>query len=74
VKEDNIISWSSSGGEHSTPVRWCQSLVHFIFPLSQEWKAEQEAEMKAKMAESSRYKSYRRYMKNNRTQMTFGPD
>lgn len=30
-----------------------------------EWKAEQEEEMKAKLAESSRHKSYRRYMKNH---------
>lgn len=28
-----------------------------------EWKEEQDEEMKAKMAESSRYKSYRRYAK-----------
>lgn len=30
-----------------------------------EWKTEQEEEMKAKLAESSRHKSYRRYMKNH---------
>lgn len=30
-----------------------------------EWKIEQEAEMKAKLAESARHKSYRRYMKNH---------
>lgn len=36
-----------------------------------EWKKEQDEEMKAKMAESSRYKSYRRYMKNNKSRMTF---
>lgn len=30
-----------------------------------EWKAEQEEEMKAKLAESSRHKSYRRYLKNH---------
>lgn len=30
-----------------------------------EWKAEQEEEMKAKLAESARHKSYRRYMKNH---------
>lgn len=35
------------------------------------WKAQQEEEMKAKMAESNRYKSYRRYMKNNKSRMTF---
>lgn len=35
------------------------------------WKAVQEEEMKAKMAESNRYKSYRRYMKNNKSRMTF---
>lgn len=35
------------------------------------WKKEQEEEMKAKMAESNRYKSYRRYMKNNKSRMTF---
>lgn len=31
-----------------------------------EWKAAQDEEMKAKMAESSRYKSYRRYAKKHR--------
>jgi DnaJ family protein C protein 25 len=36
-----------------------------------EWKKEQEEEMKAKMAESNRYKSYRRYMKNNKSRITF---
>lgn len=30
-----------------------------------EWKAEQEEELKAKLAESARHKSYRRYMKNH---------
>lgn len=35
------------------------------------WKKEQDEEMKAKMAESNRYKSYRRYMKNNKSRMTF---
>lgn len=35
------------------------------------WKFEQDEAMKAKMAESSRYKSYRRYMKNNKNRMTF---
>lgn len=35
------------------------------------WKKAQEEEMKAKMAESNRYKSYRRYMKNNKSRMTF---
>lgn len=35
------------------------------------WKQEQEEEMKAKMAESNRYKSYRRYMKNNKSRITF---
>ncbi|KAK7070875.1 DnaJ subfamily C member 25 [Halocaridina rubra] len=30
-----------------------------------EWKAERDEEMKAKMAQSGRYKSYRRWMKNN---------
>lgn len=37
-----------------------------------EWKAEQEEEMKAKLAESARHKSYRRYMKNHGpSRMTF---
>lgn len=35
------------------------------------WKKAQEEEMKAKMAESNRYKSYRRYMKNNKSRITF---
>ncbi|KAL5006640.1 hypothetical protein ScPMuIL_015446 [Solemya velum] len=39
------------------------------------WKEVQEEEMKKKMAESSRYKMYRRYMKKGGPgQMTFGPD
>lgn len=29
------------------------------------WKEEQEAEMKASMADNPRYKAYRRYMKNH---------
>lgn len=37
-----------------------------------EWKAEQEEELKAKLAESARHKSYRRYMKNHGpSRMTF---
>lgn len=35
------------------------------------WKKEQDEEMKAKMADNNRYKSYRRYMKNNKSRMTF---
>lgn len=36
------------------------------------WKKQQDEEMKAKMAESNRYKSYRRYMRNNQNnRMTF---
>jgi DnaJ family protein C protein 25 len=35
------------------------------------WKKVQDEEMKAKMAENNRYKSYRRYMKNNKSRMTF---
>lgn len=35
------------------------------------WKKQQDEEMKAKMAENNRYKSYRRYMKNNKSRMTF---
>ena len=33
-----------------------------------EWKAEKDEEMRVKMAQSGRYKQYRRYMKNH------GPD
>lgn len=33
-----------------------------------EWKQEKEDAMKAKLAQSGRYKAYRRYMKNH------GPD
>ncbi|KAL3841534.1 hypothetical protein ACJMK2_019661 [Sinanodonta woodiana] len=40
-----------------------------------EWKKQQEEEMKIKMAESSRYKAYRRYMKKGGAgQMSFGPE
>ncbi|XP_061166846.1 dnaJ homolog subfamily C member 25 homolog isoform X1 [Saccostrea echinata] len=39
------------------------------------WKKEKEDEMKAKLAESARYKSFRRYMKKGGPgQMTFGPE
>jgi DnaJ homolog subfamily C member 25 len=37
----------------------------------QEWKHEQDEEMKLKMAQNNRYKSYRRWMKNNKSRMTF---
>ena len=41
----------------------------------QEWKKEQDEEMKRKMADNNRYKQYRRYMKKGGAgQMTFGPD
>ncbi|XP_074660225.1 dnaJ homolog subfamily C member 25 homolog [Tubulanus polymorphus] len=41
----------------------------------QEWKEEREAEMKVKMAENAKYKSYRRYMKSGGPgQLSFGPD
>lgn len=40
-----------------------------------EWKREKEEEMKAKLAESARYKSFRRYMKKGGPgQMSFGPE
>ncbi|XP_064635088.1 dnaJ homolog subfamily C member 25 homolog [Lineus longissimus] len=43
---------------------------HFV-----EWKIEKDEEQKAKLAESSKYKSYRRYMKQGGPgQMTFGPE
>lgn len=35
------------------------------------WKQEQDEEMKLKMAQNNRYKSYRRWMKNNKSRMTF---
>lgn len=35
------------------------------------FKASKDEEMKLKMAENSRYKSNRRYMKNNKSRMTF---
>ncbi|ESO86178.1 hypothetical protein LOTGIDRAFT_129609 [Lottia gigantea] len=39
------------------------------------WKQQQDEEMKAKLAESARYKSYRRYMKKGGPgQISFGPD
>lgn len=39
------------------------------------WKEKQDLEMRQKLAESSRYKSYRRYMKKGGPgQMTFGPE
>lgn len=43
--------------------------------VMQEWKKEQEEEMKSKLAENSRYKKYRRYMKKGGPgQMSLGPD
>jgi DnaJ homolog subfamily C member 25 len=39
-----------------------------------EWKAEQDEEMKLKMAENSKYKSYRRWEKKNKGRMTFMDD
>lgn len=36
-----------------------------------EWKEAKELEMRVKMAQSGRYKQYRRYMKNNDNRMTF---
>ncbi|BFZ04891.1 hypothetical protein BsWGS_07930 [Bradybaena similaris] len=40
-----------------------------------EWKEKKELETKTKLAENSRYKMYRRYMKKGGPgQMTFGPD
>jgi len=39
-----------------------------MISLLQEWKQEKEDEMRIKMAQSGRYKQYRRYMKNH------GPD
>lgn len=48
------------------------SIVHLFL---QEWKREKEEEMKAKLAESARYKSFRRYMKKGGPgQMSFGPE
>lgn len=48
------------------------SIVYLFF---QEWKREKEEEMKAKLAESARYKSFRRYMKKGGPgQMSFGPE
>lgn len=41
----------------------------------QVWKAKQEEDLKAKLAESARYKSYRRYMKKGGAgQIMFGPE
>lgn len=43
--------------------------------ILQVWKENKEAEQKAKLAESGRYKSYRRYMKSGGPgQMSFGPE
>ncbi|CAH1785465.1 unnamed protein product, partial [Owenia fusiformis] len=40
-----------------------------------EWKQQKEEEMKIKLAENSRHKMYRRYMKmHGPSQMTFGPE
>lgn len=47
---------------------------YFLY-APQEWKEKKELETKTKLAENSRYKMYRRYMKKGGPgQMTFGPD
>ena len=47
-------------------------LYLYVFQV---WKEKQEEEMKAKLADNSRYKMYRRYMKKGGPgQMTFGPE
>ncbi len=43
-------------------------LFETTIPIFQEWKEEKEEEMRIKMAQSGRYKQYRRYMRNK------GPD
>lgn len=54
------------------PYMYITSIVYLFF---QEWKREKEEEMKAKLAESARYKSFRRYMKKGGPgQMSFGPE
>lgn len=37
----------------------------WVYDLFKVWKEKRDADMKAKLAESARYKSYRRYMKNH---------
>jgi hypothetical protein len=37
----------------------------------QKWKEAKELEMRIKMAQSGRFKQYRRYMKNHDNRMTF---
>lgn len=53
-------------------------LVYFenkINVVLQKWKELKEEEMKTKLAESARYKMYRRYMKKGGAgHMTFGPE
>lgn len=39
--------------------------VNAVSALLQKWKKEKEDEIKIKLAESAKYKSYRRYMKNH---------
>ncbi len=40
---------------------------NFVLQFLQVWKAEKDEEKKRQMAESARYKSYRRYMKKHGT-------
>lgn len=38
-------------------------IISIVYLFFQEWKREKEEEMKVKLVESVRYKSFRRYMK-----------
>ena len=47
-------------------------LFIILLTVSQEWKRAKDDEMRVKMAQSGRYKQYRRYMKNHgNDRMTF---
>lgn len=71
-KFNESLETKSDTNSPVVPYMYITSIVYLFF---QEWKREKEEEMKAKLAESARYKSFRRYMKKGGPgQMSFGPE
>ena len=64
--------------DYCTVIEWMLKLLllsSYLDFFFQTWKAKKDEEAKLKMAESARYKAYRRYMKKGGPgQMTFGPE
>ncbi len=61
------VTWAMSRHLWTPPITiWTYD--NFLF---QKWKEAKELEMRIKMAQSGRFKQYRRYMKNHDNRMTF---